>query len=232
MVAVTSSIFFAANFALAQVGTATVAGTVQDASGAAIPGVTVTLTDVDTQTHRTVKSDSSGFFSFPNLPAKTYSATFHMTGFTDLVRRNIVVHIGDNLGVPEIRMRAASDTQTITVSAESDGLQPTTSGESAYTLSSKQIQNLNIEGCSAIELLELVPGASNSGYFESNSYSGQTAGFGQNGSAFNLFYLTQIVSDGATLSDVNTSGGAAVTPNVDMIAEAKGRDSRFPSGKS
>ncbi len=215
----------------AQVGTANVSGTVQDISGAIIPGATVTLTDTETQTRRTAKSDSSGFYSFPNLPARTYSVTFHMQGFRDLVRNNIVVHIGDQVNVPAVRMSGEAAAQTVTVTAESDNIQPTTSGESSYTLSSKQIQNLNIEGRSALELLELVPGASNSGNFESSSYSGQTAGFGQNGSGFsvngNRFDLTQIVSDGATVTDVNTAGGAAVTPNVDMIAEAKVETAAF-----
>ncbi len=215
----------------AQVGTATVSGTVQDTTGAVVPGATVTLTDTDTQTKRIVKSDGSGFFSFPNLPAKTYTVTFHMQGFADLVRRNVVVHISDQVSVPAIKMQIASASQTVTVEAESDSLQPTTSGESSYTLSSKQIQNLNIEGRSALELLSLVPGSSNSGNFESNSYSGQTAGFGNNGSGFsvngNRFDLTQIVSDGATVTDVNTAGGAAVTPNIDMIAEAKVETAAF-----
>ncbi len=215
----------------AQVGTATVSGTVQDATGAVVPGATVTLTDVETQTRRTSKSDGSGFFSFPNLPAKTYTVSFHMQGFSDLVRKNIVVHIGDQVSVPGVKMQVASASATVTVEAESDSLQPTTSGESSYTLSSKQIQNLNIEGRSALELLSLVPGAANSGNFGSNSYSGQTSGFGQSGSAFsvngNRFDLTQIVSDGATVTDVNTAGGAAVTPNVDMIAEAKVETAAF-----
>jgi hypothetical protein len=215
----------------AQVGTATVTGTVQDVTGAVIPGAIITLTDVDTQTKRISKSDSGGFFSIPNLPAKTYSATFHMPGFADLVRRNIVIHIGDQASIPNIKMQLETAKQTITVTAESDSIQPTTSGESAYTLSSKQIQNLDIQGRSAIELLGLVPGAANSGNFSSDSYSGQTAGFSQNGSAFsvngNRFDLTQIVSDGATVTDVNSAGGSAVTPNVDMIAEAKVETAAF-----
>ena len=215
----------------AQVGTANVSGTVEDTTGAVIPGATVTLTDNDTQTHRTIQSSSSGFFTFSNLPAKTYTATFHMNGFADLVRRNIVVHIGDSAAIPGIHMQIATDNQVVTVTAETDNILPATSGESSYTLSSKQIQNLNIEGRSALELLSLVPGSSNSGNFESNSYSGNTAGFGNNGSGFsvngNRFDLTQIVSDGATVSDVNTAGGAAVTPNIDLISEAKVETAAF-----
>jgi len=211
--------------ACAQVGTATITGSVEDTTGAVIPGAVVTLTDTANQTKRTVQSDASGFFAFPNLPAATYEASFTMKGFNILVRKNIVLGIGDNIAIPGIHLQVAGVTQTVTVTSESDAITPTTSGESSYTLSSKQIQNLDIEGRSAIELLGLVPGAANSGNFESNTYSGQTAGFSQNGSAFsvngNRFDQTQIVSDGAVVTDVNTSGASAVTPNVDMVQEAK-----------
>ncbi len=214
----------------AQVGTATVTGTVEDTSGALIPGATVTLTETTNGTHRTVTSDSKGFFSFQNLPAATYQAKFHMEGFSDLQRGNVVVHIGDSVSIPAIRLGVSSQ-QTVDVTAQSDAIQPTTSGESSYTLTNKQIENLDIQGRSAIELLGLVPGAANSGNFTSDSYSGQTAGFSQNGSGFsvngNRFDLTQIVSDGATVSDVNSAGAAAVTPNIDFISEAKVETAAF-----
>jgi len=94
LTAATALLCFAGSLSLtAQVGTASVSGIVEDSTGAAIPGATVTLTDNDTQTNRTLHSDSSGFFSFANLPAKSYTATFHSAGFTDLVRRDIVVHM-------------------------------------------------------------------------------------------------------------------------------------------
>jgi hypothetical protein len=214
-----------------QVGQATLTGTVEDTAGAVVPGATVTLTETENGVTRTAKSDGRGFFSFPNLPAATYEATIQMQGFSQLVRKNITVHIGDHLDIPNIRMQVSGVTQSVTVSAQSDAIIPTTSGETSYTLTSKQIQNLDIEGRSAIELLGLVPGAADSGNFNSDTYSGQTAGFTQNASAFsvngNRFDLTQIVSDGATVTDVNTAGSAAVTPNVDMVQEAKVETSAF-----
>jgi hypothetical protein len=215
----------------AQVGTATVTGTVMDATGAILPGAGVTLKDMANGTTRTMKADSRGFFSFQQLPAATYEVLVQHDGFNSVDRRNIAVHIGDNLDVPELKLTPAGVDQTVTVTAEDESIVPTTTGESAYTLSSKQIQNLNIEGRNAIELLGLVPGAANSGNFESGSYSGQTAGFSQNASGYsvngNRFDLTQIVSDGATVTDVNTAGSAAVTPNVDMISEAKVETAAF-----
>ena len=215
----------------AQVGSGTITGTVEDSSGAIVPGAKVTLTDVANNAGRVATSNSSGSFSFVDLPASTYRVTIRRDGFSELIRDNVVLHIGDNISVPSIHLKVGGVNETVTVRDESSAVTPTTSGETSYTLSSKQIQSLDIEGRSAIELLGLVPGASNSGNFNSDSYSGQTAGFAQNSSAFsvngNRFDQTQIVSDGAVVTDVNTAGAAAVTPNVDMIQEAKVETAAF-----
>jgi hypothetical protein len=221
--------------ALAQVGQATLTGTVEDASGAMIPGAAVTLTDTNNQTQRTATSDAHGFFSFTSLPASTYEVKFEKTGFAGL-KRTIVVHIADHLEIPNVRLSVNAAGQSVTVTAEQTAATPQDTGELSYTLTAKQVQNLDIMGRSAIELLGLVPGAANSGNFNSDTYQGQTAGFEQNSSAYsvngNRFDLTQIVSDGAPVTDVNTAGAAAVTPNIDIIQEVKVETAAFSSDQA
>jgi len=216
----------------AQVGQATVAGTVEDATGAVVTGARITFTDTANQTQRTATSDAHGFFSFTALPAATYEVKFEKEGFTEL-RRTIVVHIADHIEIPNIQLSIKGASQTITITAEQTTVTPQDTGELSYTLTSKQVQNLNIEGRSAIELLSLVPGAADSGNFNVDTYSGQVAGFTQNASAYsvngNRFDLTQIVSDGAVVTDVNTAGSAAVTPNIEMIQEVKVETAAFSS---
>jgi len=220
---------------MAQVGQATVSGTVQDASGAMVAGATVTLTDTASQTQRTTTSGSQGFFSFTALPAATYEVKFSKKDFAEL-RRTIVVHIADHLEIPDIKLAVTGASQSVDVTAETTSITPESTGELSYTLTSKQIQNLDIMGRSAIELLGLVPGAADSGNFNSDTYSGQTAGFEQNSSAYsvngNRFDLTQIVSDGAPVTDVNTAGAAAVTPNIDIIQEVKVETAAFSSDQA
>ena len=55
----------------------------------------------------------------------------------------------------EVPIVSISDV-SVSVTTESNEITPTTSGEQSYTLSSDQIQNLNIESRSAIELLDLI----------------------------------------------------------------------------
>ena len=218
--------------ARAQVGQSTLTGTVEDATGAVMAGVAITLTDTANQTSKTATSDSHGFFSFSSLPAATYEVKFEKPGFADL-RRRVVVHIADHTEIPDIHLGVRAANETVNVTTAAVAITPDTTGEVSYTLTAKQVQGLDIEGRSALELLSLVPGAADSGNFNSDSYSGQTAGFTQNASAYsvngNRFDLTQIVSDGAPVTDVNTAGSAAVTPNVEMIQEVKVETAAFSS---
>ncbi|HEY0795929.1 MAG TPA: carboxypeptidase-like regulatory domain-containing protein [Acidisarcina sp.] len=216
--------------AFAQSGRATITGTVTDKSGAVIPGATVLLTDDASKTPRSSTSDGQGFFSFVGIPASSYTVEVSAKGFESIRQTNIAVHINDQLELKALALSVAAANVTVTVTDEAGDVTPSTSGEQSYTLTSQQIQNLNIESRSAIELFDLIPGAANTGNF-TGTYNRQQAGFGQNASTYtvngNRFDQVQIVSDGAPVTDLNTAGAAAVTPNVDMIAEAKVETSAF-----
>jgi len=214
----------------AQGGQATLSGTITDATGALIPGAKATLIDEASKVQRSVVADKNGGIVFVSVPPDTYDVLVTATGFRPARENGIGVHINDQLDLRNIVLQIATNDVSVTVTSESGNYTPTTSGEQSYTLTDKQIQNLNIESRSAIELLDLIPGAANTGNFTS-SYNRQQAGFGQNASTYtvngNRFDQVQIVSDGAPVTDLNTAGSAAVTPNVDMISEAKVETSAF-----
>jgi hypothetical protein len=224
------SLLLAAPFASAQAGQATLSGTVTDPSGAIIPGAKALLINESSKTQRTATADKSGVVSFVAIPPSTYDILVSAPGFRPARENGIAVHINDQLDLRNIVMQIASNDVSVTVTSESGAITPTTTGEQSYTLTGNQIQNLNIESRSAIELLDLIPGAANTGNFTS-TYNRQQAGFGQNASTYtvngNRFDQVQIVSDGAPVTDLNTAGSAAVTPNVDMISEAKVETSAF-----
>ncbi|SEF80144.1 Carboxypeptidase regulatory-like domain-containing protein [Bryocella elongata] len=217
---------------LAQAGSATISGTVEDPTGAVIPGAKATLIQESTQVARNTVADKDGVIAFVAVPAAIYDVLVTAPGFRPTRENGIAVHINDQLDLRAIVLKIASSDASVTVTTETGDITPTTSGEQSYTLSDKQIQNLNVESRSAIELLDLIPGAANTGNFTS-TYNRQQAGFGQNASTYtingNRFDQVQIVSDGAPVTDLNTAGAAAVTPNVDMISEAKVETSAFSS---
>src|ERR1700736_2490391 len=61
--------------------TSAIVGQVSDASGAAVPGATVTITNKETGLRRRGTSDDSGRFNFPQLKPGTYSIKIEAAGF-------------------------------------------------------------------------------------------------------------------------------------------------------
>ena len=72
---------------LAQEAGGTISGTVVDPSGAAVPNAEITIVNLATGVKRTVKTNSAGFFSAPNLLPGTYDVSISATGFSTHVER-------------------------------------------------------------------------------------------------------------------------------------------------
>src|ERR1700683_1018891 len=66
----------------AQTAAVTITGTITDASGAVIPGATVTIENPVSGLSRTAKTDASGQYRFTNLPFNPYHLTAHADGFS------------------------------------------------------------------------------------------------------------------------------------------------------
>lgn len=78
-----------------QARTGSLYGTVSDADGNPLPGVTVTLSSAVTANLVAV-SDVDGTYRFPSIPPSTYSLKFELDGFKTVVRDNIEVRVGSN----------------------------------------------------------------------------------------------------------------------------------------
>src|SRR6185503_21056331 len=74
--------------ALSQSANATVGGTVQDASGAFIPGVTITATNTGTGIVTTVVSNEAGAYQFASLQPGTYEIKAELPGFQTASTKN------------------------------------------------------------------------------------------------------------------------------------------------
>src|SRR5947209_6352026 len=58
-----------------------ISGTIKDASGAVVPGSTVTVTNAATNLVRTATTDADGFYTVTNLPVGTYAISAESSGF-------------------------------------------------------------------------------------------------------------------------------------------------------
>jgi hypothetical protein len=93
-------------------------GTVTDAQGAVLPGVTVTATSPALIGTRSVATEADGRYRFPALPSGTYSLTYELGGFRTLVREGIVLRVATTLTV-DLQLQMATLNESVTVTGES-----------------------------------------------------------------------------------------------------------------
>jgi hypothetical protein len=94
-----------------------ITGTVEDASGAAIPGATVLVHSTATNADSSVVSDASGSFHVSRLVPGDYTVKVHASAFADYTANHVVVEVGKSTEVAP-RLNAGSTSTTVEVSAE------------------------------------------------------------------------------------------------------------------
>ncbi len=113
-------IFIAVSTVLrAQVDRGTISGIVSDASGAALPGVTVTLVQTETGVHyEGDTTNGQGVYRILNLPVGHYALTFSKDGFKAYVRSGVSVSMSQNVTLnPKMEVGRRVDTVTVTADA-------------------------------------------------------------------------------------------------------------------
>lgn len=104
-------------FAQSQAINGTIEGTVKDASGAVLPGVTITLTNTDTGTQRVVVTNDNGVFRAPLLQLGRFTVSAELSGFSKYEQTGIGLVAGQTV-VLNIPMKVGGMTETVTVSAD------------------------------------------------------------------------------------------------------------------
>jgi hypothetical protein len=143
--------------AQAQITTAVIQGTVQDSSGAVVPGVSVTIVNTDTNLTQERTSDADGRFVFLQLPTGRYTATFRLSGFGTYVQEGIELTVGQAVNL-SARLPVGNVTETVTVTGTP--VVQTTLAAVASTLNQTTIEKTPILGRKFEDLLTLTPGVS------------------------------------------------------------------------
>src|SRR5260370_22796600 len=134
-----------------------IVGTVTDASGSRVPGVTVTATEEATSTATTVTADDSGNYSITPLKIGQYTVSFQKTGFQKLVQHNVTVDIGQVVRLdPALRVGAV--TQTVEVIDAPPLLEAETSSLGTIETETRLV-DLPLHGRNFFKLAYLGPGA-------------------------------------------------------------------------
>src|SRR5436305_12527685 len=141
----------------AQISQASLTGTVQDATGAAVVGATITLKDKGTGSQRTGTSGASGEYRIPNLTPADYSLTVSMSGFRTAVVESLPLHTGEQ-STYNAKLEVGAASQEMTVDAAVP-LVNVANAEVSHLVPPSQVAQLPLNGRNFWELTQLTPGA-------------------------------------------------------------------------
>src|SRR5438445_989527 len=194
--------------------TAQVSGTVRDASGAVLPGVQVTATQVDTGISRTTLTNETGFYVLPNLPLGPYRLEASLVGFRTFAQSGIVLQVGSS-PVIDVRMEVGQVAQTVEAQAEVAAIETRSLGVGTV-VESERVLDLPLNGRQPTDLITLSGLA-----IQTSSSPGFNMDTGVNISvAGGTSYSVQYNLDGASHLDMY-SGTNMPLPFPDALQEFK-----------
>ncbi len=217
---------FTAGYATAQSSVSgSISGTVTDATGAVIPGATVTVTNTDRgQDIRVLKTDSAGFYTADSLPLGAYKITFESGNFKTEVVSGLVLHAADALTVNR-KLSPGGANEVVTVDAGTAQLVDLEDATSSGLINSTQINEMPLITRNYEVLMNLQPGVSFGGATDDLtrgpaglSGSSSTVAFSVNGGRTTSNSWT---IDGADNLDRGANLTLYTYPSPDAIAEFK-----------
>jgi hypothetical protein len=197
--------------------TATVLGTVTDASGAVMRDVQITIVNTATGFTRSVVTNSSGNYNAPDLPIGHYDLKADAAGFKTFSKTGIVLDVAATVRV-DISMQVGASTQSVTVEADAVQVQSDTS-EVSSVITGTQIAQIDTNGRNPVQLATLMPGAASS----LPDFNAPTALASNNNISFNGQRPQHNVwmIDGGEDYDRGSGGGMIVSPSPDALSEFK-----------
>ena len=193
------AVCLSAGTAYAQINPAHLTGTVKDAQGAVLPGVSVTATSPALLGNQTVVTEANGDYRFPSLPAGTYALSFDLQGFQSLKRGGIVVTTGQTLTI-DATLQIATLQESVTVTSEAPVVD-TQSTAVGYVQTLAQLKGVPTS-TDLWGALTQTPGIRMQGVDVGGSHKSQQSGY----DAFGITNQARIVTDGVDTTE--GSGGA------------------------
>ncbi|HEY6970931.1 MAG TPA: carboxypeptidase-like regulatory domain-containing protein, partial [Candidatus Angelobacter sp.] len=151
-------VFLSGTLVWGQLGTSTIRGTITDPSGAAVPGATVTITNLQTNLSRTLTTGPTGSYSFELIPPGEYQVVMEAKGFRKSVVAQVralvgsITEVSQSLTVGEVK-------ETVVVEVSSSDIHVNTQDATlGNNIESQQILGLPLNDRNVLALLTLQPG--------------------------------------------------------------------------
>lgn len=200
-------------------------GTVTDSSGAVVPNVTVTATQVGTNVQRQTKTNDAGIYRFDALDLGTYTVTLEAQGFAKEIKTGVEIQAARTTNI-DAALQIGRSTEIVTVEASAFEVALQTSEQvRGANLSAQTISNLPLTGLDSLTLTQLLPGVSvmnqNLGGFinQNGTYAFAVNGQRPRGNNFMI--------DGVENNDISITGPAYTITNPDAIQEVNIQTSNF-----
>ena len=156
--------------------TSAIVGQATDATGAVVPGATVTIINRDTGSRRSVRTDDAGRFNFPQLKPGAYAVRIQAQGFEPQEADNVFSGLGQKQTVNFI-LRVAHSNETVEVSSEAPIINPSNANTST-TLDASALEDLPNPGGDLTHPLQFASGALINTAGSGNDFVGGTNGYG------------------------------------------------------
>jgi hypothetical protein len=205
----------------AQSTAAAIVGTVTEESGSIVPEATVTVRNLGTSDERTVKSDSSGAFTIPNLQVGHYSMTVTRQGFAPVEIADTELQVAQRATINPV-LHVGAVTEKVTVIATATPLLNQASSSVGQVIDTQTVQNMPLNGRNFWQLTQLTPGVS----YIPGGQNIAPGGTSIRASAVNVNVnglsptFTGWYLDGANITEFQL-GGTIIQPNVDALQEFK-----------
>ncbi len=136
--------------------TASLQGTITDATGAAVQGAKISVRNSATGEERNAESDSAGVYVVPSLPVGTYRVTVTANGMARMVANDVVLQVGQ-LAKQDFSVRVASSSEVVEVTSAA----PVVTSETmtvGTVIDSKTVQEIPLNGRHFLDMGFLIPG--------------------------------------------------------------------------
>jgi len=202
--------------------TSAIVGQVMDASYAAVPGATVTVTNQETGLKRTAQTDDSGRFNFLQLKPGGYSVKVEAPGFAPQQNDQVFSSLGQKQTV-DFTLRIAESRQTVEVSGEVPLINPENANTST-SLNAPALESLPNPGGDLTYPLQFAAGALINTAGSGNDFVGGTNGYGNvqfNGlPALSNGYIVDGLETNDPLTNLNSGLSTNLVLGLNSISEA------------
>lgn len=212
---------------------ASIQGTVQDPTGAVVPGATITVLNQETGVTTKTVSSNEGFYRVGALPPGRYTVAVEAASFQKSVTKDLLVNAETARGF-DVSLKPGAAAETVTVTETASGVQ-TENGNISGNISSQQVQRLPQTGRDPYNLVRLTPGvfgdAARTANGQAMNLPSQVGPGGSNSQIFQTENQVQVIAngqrvsansvqlDGVSVNSLGQGGAAVITPSIESVKE-------------